>query len=412
MTRYSWRALHATTQRLLLSRLVRSVAQGALVVDLALYLHALGWSGHGIGFVLTGGGLAAAGLSMAIGWLSDRGRRRPYLLASEALNLACGLIAFGTHSTPWLAVAIVLGGFGRGANGAAGPFAPAEQAWLAEAVAPERRGWVYSLNTALGFAGMGIGAALATLAGLGPHAGEPQAYRPLFLIVIVGSVLNFAIIWSAAESRKAAVARRERTTEPEPAQRKREWKMLLKLVQLNTLNGLSIGMTGPLITYWLALRFGVGPKEIAPMVALALGLTAVTSFWTGRLTEVLGLVRSVIWTRGIGVVLLAALPLAPGFWSAATIYLLRLAFSGASLGARQAQVISLVGDSRRGQATSLNAASFQVPQSVGPSIAAPLIAAGWFLTPIFAGAILQAAYVAGYGVVFGRWERKQARAAE
>ena len=129
---------------------------------------------------------------------------------------------------------------------------------------------------------------------------------------------------------KAAVARRS-APEPEPAQRKREWKMLLKLVQLN-LNGLSIGMTGPLITYWLALRFGVGPKEIAPMVALALGLTAVTSFWTGRLTEVLGLVRSVIWTRGIGVVLLAALPLAPGFWSAATIYLLRLAFSGASLG--------------------------------------------------------------------------------
>ena len=42
MTRYSWRALRATTQRLLLSRLVRGVAQGALVVDLALYLHALG----------------------------------------------------------------------------------------------------------------------------------------------------------------------------------------------------------------------------------------------------------------------------------------------------------------------------------------------------------------------------------
>ena len=37
--------LHPTTKRLILARAFRSIGQGALVVDLTLYLHALGWNG-------------------------------------------------------------------------------------------------------------------------------------------------------------------------------------------------------------------------------------------------------------------------------------------------------------------------------------------------------------------------------
>lgn len=52
--------LQPTTRRLLLMRALRSIGQGALVVDFALYLHALGWSGTAIGLVLTAGGPRAA----------------------------------------------------------------------------------------------------------------------------------------------------------------------------------------------------------------------------------------------------------------------------------------------------------------------------------------------------------------
>ena len=86
-----WRDLHPTARRLLAARTARSVAQGALVVDLALYLHALGWSGLAIGLVLTGGGLSAAGLSIIIGVVSDRLRRKPFLICNELLTFACGL---------------------------------------------------------------------------------------------------------------------------------------------------------------------------------------------------------------------------------------------------------------------------------------------------------------------------------
>ena len=44
-----WRSMAPTARRLLAARFWRSLAQGALVVDLALYLNALGWSGAAIG---------------------------------------------------------------------------------------------------------------------------------------------------------------------------------------------------------------------------------------------------------------------------------------------------------------------------------------------------------------------------
>ena len=153
-----WRELHPTTLRLLASRAVRSVAQGALVADLALYLHALHWSGLQIGLTLTAGGLLAAVFSILIGIVSDRLRRRPFLLYNEGLTALCGLAPLVSANVAVLTAAIIVGGFGRGSNGSAGPFAPAEQAWLAEAVPASKRGWIYSLNTAMGFFGMALDA--------------------------------------------------------------------------------------------------------------------------------------------------------------------------------------------------------------------------------------------------------------
>lgn len=412
MARLRFHDLHATTRRLLAARFARSVAQGALIVDLALYLHALGWSGAAIGGVLSGAGFFAAFGSIAIGVVSDRLWRRPFLIGNELLTIACGLIAASTSQAWLLGTAIILAGFGRGQTGTAGPFSPAEQSWLAEAIRPERRGRVYSLNAGLGFVGMAIGALLAMLpAAWRDVLGNANAYRPLFGLVVIGGIINVGLLWRAKESRRAAAQRHNRARVREQRgtrTRRRENHMLIRLVEMNAANGLSIGLTGPLISYWFALKFGVGPEAIAPLMALAFALAGAAAMLAGRLTDALGLARSVVVTRGVGVVMLGVLPLSPFFLLAALIYVLRLATSGSSLGARQAQVISLVGDERRGLATSLNAASFQIPQAVGPAVAGTLIGAGWFAIPFYAGAVLQLGYVAAYGKVFGRWEREEA----
>lgn len=398
--------LHPTTRRLLAARTTRSVAQGALTADLALYLHALHWSGLQIGLALTAGGLIAAALSIIIGIVSDRLKRRPFLLYNEGLTILCGLAPLISANFAVLAVAIIVGGFGRGRNGSAGPFAPAEQAWLAEVIAPGKHGWIYSLNTAVGFFGMTLGALLGILPAFWEHSLGPRlAYSPIFLIVAIGGCINLWLLSGAHEMRAAPASRPVAEVARSSQTRRFENHILFRLFQLNTINGLSIGLTGPLIAYWFALKFHVGPGAIAPMMAVTFALTGMSSIYAGRLTERHGLVSAVLWARGIGVALLVLLPLSPWFWLAALIYMLRLMSSGASLGARQAQVVSLVRDERRGLAASVNAASFQVPQSIGPGIAGPMIAAGMFVTPFYVAAVLQAIYVIGYGRVFRRYER-------
>jgi MFS family permease len=186
--------------------------------------------------------------------------------------------------------------------------------------------------------------------------------------------------------------------------RRQENQILEKLVLVNVFNGVAIGLTGPLISYWFALRFHVGPAAIAPVMAATFILTGASSLLTGRLSERIGIVQSVIWARLVGLVLLVLLPLMPVYWLAALIYLLRSAFNRGSAGARQALAVGLVRDERRGLATSLNAISFQVPQSVGPSIAGYLLDTGQFTLPFYVAALLQGIYLVAYGRIFRNYE--------
>jgi predicted MFS family arabinose efflux permease len=131
--------------------------------------------------------------------------------------------------------------------------------------------------------------------------------------------------------------------------------------------------------------------------------TGFSSIVSGKVSEKIGIVQSVVWARFFGLILLIILPIIPVFWIASLIYLLRSAFNRGSVGARQALTVGLVRDERRGFATSLNAVSMQIPQSVGPSIAGYLFSAGQLQLPFFAGAFLQGIYL----IMYGRFFRNQ-----
>ena len=410
-------ALAPAGRRLLAARFWRSIAQGALVVDLALYLHALRWSGPAIGGVLTGAGIVGAACGLAVGLTSDRLGRKPFLLAYEALCTACGLVALSTTRTIPLAAAIVLAGFGRGANGSAGPFAPAEQAWLAEATEPGTRGLVFSLNSALGFTGMAIGAMVGILPSFLEHSlGAAGSYRPLFLVVILGNAVNLLLLWHAQEgaksSTRAAAAAGPVPRDPPERTPQQENRFLRRLAALNGLNGLAAGLTGPLMAYWFALRFHAGPASIAPVMAAAFLTTAAAALLSGNLTRRSGLVNVVVWGRSGGLVLLLIMPLMPVYALAALLHVLRSALNRGTVGARQALVVSAVRNERRGLASSINALSGQIPQSIGPTLAGSLIGAGWFIAPFYMAAALQGLYLFFYRRAFRSLEadlRGQAR---
>ncbi len=380
------------------ARAARSLGQGALVAAFTLYLNALGWTAPAIGATLSLALLTGGALTLIVGPVSDRRGRRAFLLIYEACQAGAALLAMATAWPPALVLAAIVGGFGRGANGSAGPFGPLEQAWLAHALPVRRRGAVFSVNAAIGFCGMGCGALLAGgVRFLIRPLGTTLAYRPLFLISLAGSIAAFLLLVGLRDPPHDS-----RTSGDQPGrhERHRENRMLVRLVVANTLNGLGIGMIAPLIAYWFALRFLHGPGTIGPALGASFLCGALGSILAARLVRRHGLIRPVIGMRGTGLVLLVAIPLMPAFAPAAALFALRTGLNQGTAGVRQALVVGLTRD-RRGLAASLQNVSIQIPRAIGPLVAGFLLHAGMLRTPFFLAAGLQAAYLFLYARFFG-----------
>lgn len=407
------------------TRFLRSIGQGALVVDFILYLEALRWNAVTIGALLTGAGLGGTALMLGSGTLSDCFGRRPFLLGYQVATVIGSLAVVLDPRSLTLVLAAVLLGFGRGANGAAGPFGPVEQAWLAQSVPPAERGQVFSLNGALGFWGMGIGAWLGALVPwIGHLLPGAAAYRPLFALSLVIAVINLLQVASlrgadlvrrASPAAAPALGAPEQRLPAEPVHeeeaqvRRRENVAMALLTAVNSVNALGIGLFGPLLPYWLSVRYGAGTAAISSTYAIALILTGVSSVMVGEMTTRIGIVRSVVWVRLVGVGLLAAMPLMPTYGWAAAIYVVRSIFNRGSAGARQAFGVSLVRDERKGLASSLNGLSMRLPSALGPAVAGWLMEGGSLDLPFYCAAALQLAYVVLFGTVLGRYERPPAR---
>lgn len=397
-------------RRLIIARALRSLGQGMMVVNFALYLRALGWHAAAIGILLTASGLAGAGLSLLVGWTSDRYGRKAFILTYEALTVSAGLVAMLTPNAILLSAASILASFGRGQGGGAGPFGPAEQAWLAKEVPAIERGNLFSLNAAVGFVGMGLGAFLAgSVTLLGHWFTGASAFRPLFLLVILASATNLIMLSPLKDTHE----RRGQILELPEAERHEEARVthqenrsMLKLSVTNALNGLAVGLTGPLIAYWFAVRYGASPAAIGSLMAISFVATGFSNLATGRVSARFGVVRSIVCIRVLGVVMLVLMPLMGTFFWASAFYFIRSLFNRGSVGARQAVSVSLTRDSRRGLASSLNNASMRFPASIGPTIAGYLMDEGNLSLPFFIGAGLQLGYALLYGRLFGHLDHE------
>ncbi|MEW6558608.1 MAG: MFS transporter [Pseudomonadota bacterium] len=417
----AWAQISPAARSVILARLARSIGQGALVAAFTLYLHALQWSAPQIGAVLSGSLFIGAALTLWIGPLSDRVGRRQFLLGYELILVVCSAVALFT-SSPWLLVpAALLGSFGRGANGAAGPFGPLEQAWLAHGTPPALRSQIFSLNSTLGMLGMALGAVL----GAAPHwlsgfMSQDWAYRSLFILPLLGSSIGFLLLLRAEDaptvSRIEPLPQSAPNTEerlddlPRLERRRQENRLLWRLGLVNALNGLGIGMVAPLMAYWYLLRFGHGPASIGPAMAASFVFAAFGAQIASRLAQRFGAVRAVVGMRTAGLIMLMLTPLSPVFWVAAGFYALRATANQGTMGVRQALTVSLTGADRRGLAATINNVSIQIPRAIGPLIAAVLLHMGWLIAPFFVAATFQALYLVLYQRLFRDIEPSKASA--
>lgn len=369
---------------------LRSLAQGYLAIIVPLYLARLGFDGVHLGIVFSASALASALLAAGVGLLSDRFGRKTFLILISLMMAGGGLVFALSHNFIVLVIAGALGTIGRGggagSGGGWGPYYPAEQALIAEHTSDRLRTTIFG---ALSFVGV-LAGALGSLVAAAPLVPNSRLadYRVLFFLTIAIGVAMALVVIPVRERGGARPAPGNVSPSPRPpqapipaqsAQRKMlgisafSWNYLWRFMVTNLTNGLAVGMLGPILVYWFYRRYGVGSAEIGTLFFLINLAAALPYLLAGRLARRLGAVNTIVFTRGVSVVLLFLMAVMPTYALAGAIYLVRMCFNTLSIPVRQSYVMGVIPREERASAAGLSNLPSQAAAAIGPTFAGYLI---------------------------------------
>ncbi|MGC8488558.1 MAG: MFS transporter [Clostridia bacterium] len=366
----------ANLRWLYIGRGLRSFSTAFLTVIFPLYLAVSGYSAARIGFLLALSGGVTVLLVVAVGVLGDRLGRRIMLMGLALFGVVGGL-TMGLTSQFWLAVlASGLGGVGKGggagSGGSWGAIFPAEQPLVAASVTNDNRTRAFGTLSFVGVMAGAAGSLVAIIPRLLHNAGWTFAggYRLLFLASMALSFLMFLAAIPLREERSIPETRLEDGNSTTPISFR---GLLGRLGVTNALNGLGFGFLGPLLTYWFYRRFGVGAAELGILYTVINLASAFPYLWSANLAARLGVVRTVTVTRAMGLVVLLGMALAPSYWIAGGLYMLRMVFNSLGMPARQSFTMGVSDDRYRSRLSAFSQVPSGITSMISPAVGGALM---------------------------------------
>lgn len=350
---------------------LRALATGMMGVLLGLYLVRLDFSATAIGLVVTAGLAGAALAALWVTFFGDRWGRRRGLLTLAVLSGAGGAAALLFSDVAAMAVIAFLGmlnGMGRDRGAAL----VLEQAILPSTVDDAGRtraiAW-YHLLTDAGHALGGLMAALPALLRYLGVAGDLGSFQ-----VAVG--IYAVLCWAAIPFyRRLSAAEEVSSDGPRPSMAPRSRAVLWKISLLFAIDSLAGGFLGSaLLSYFFYQRFGVGEAVIGGLFFVARVANALSHLGAAWLATRIGLVNTMVFTHIPSSLLLAVVPFAPDFWTAAVLFLLREGLVEMDVPTRQSYVMAVVQPAERTFAT---------------GVTHLVRLGGWAVAPVFAGWLMQ-----------------------
>ncbi len=352
----------ADGQRLLASRALRGLADGAVSVLLPGYLTAMGFTSTQIGAIVFATLSGSAALTLWVGFASHRLGRRRVLLAASALMVATGL-GFGWFTRFWpLFVVAVIGTLNPSA-GDVSLFLPLEQAALAETVAARDLTAMFALyNVAGAFAGAigallsGVPVAIAAFYGLS----QPAAMRSGFFAYSAVGVL------AALVYRSMSVAIETEAAGPRAAPLAKSRGVVIRLSALFSLDSFGGGFViQSLLALWMFRRFHFSIAAAGSFFFVAGLLGSLSQFVSVWLADRIGRINTMVYTHLPASALLILAALMPNARLAIFCLLLRSALSSMDVPARQSYVMAVVPPEERAAAAGLT----NVPRSLASAFA-------------------------------------------
>ena len=383
---------------LLYSRAFRSVAIIYMSLAFSLYLAALHIQIIEIGVVAAIAMLFMVFLTISLGLIGDRYGYRIELLCSEFVALI-GALIIGVSSAPlYIMAGMVIAGIGGGAGGMRGAFSPGTNAFIANNYKDQKdRIRRYSHITLVGsIASIGGSILFASVSPLSGLIGQLGAYRRLFLasaVMLVASLISISMLTEEKRPKKTTKVMKNSSI-----------KYSARVIVVNVLGGIGIGLVIPLLPLWLVLSYGATSFDIGIIFTALYLAVALGSYFSSKIASRMDMLNVATYTRLLSGALLFAMAFAPTLIIAAVLYLIRGILAGFGSPSRTAVNVKGVDIEDYGTATSIQGVASRAGQlSSGLSgylmdFALPL--------PIFVGGIFQLVSGISYKLLFSRRKKQ------
>lgn len=378
----------ADARVLLLARGTRALGDGFVSILLPVHLGQLGMSNVQIGAVATATLAGSAALTLLVGFVANRIRRRTLLVRAALLMMATG-IGFALLRDFWPLMLVAFVGTLNPSSGDVSVFLPTELALLPQTTSDQQRtalfarfGMTGSLVGAVGALCAGIPAFVSTRAGLP----LPLAINAMFLLYAALGLIVFALYQRLSPA-----------IEPHPSERAaplgKSKRTVFGLAALFSIDSFGSGLVvQSLLALWLFQRFG-----------LSVGTTATIFFWTGilaafsmllavRIARRIGLLNTAVFTHLPANLFLILTPFMPSVELAVLLLLLRSALSQMDVPVRNSYVMAVVSPPERPAAASVTSVPKSIASALGPLISGWMFGLSVFGWPLVVAGTLKGAY--------------------
>jgi MFS family permease len=383
------RSTSADGKRLLATRALRGLADGAVSVLLPSYLTAIGFSSMRVGAIVFGTLLGSAALTLLVGLAAHRLGRRRVMLVACALMFATG-VGFASVTAFWPLFVIAVIGTLNPSAGDVSLFLPVEQAALAETVAASDLTAIFSRYNVAGALTGAVGALVsglpATIAAR-MHWNVVAADRSGFIAYSAITLIAATIYWSLTPAIEA---------EPIPlgtAPLAQSRAIVMRLAALFSLDSFGGGLAiQSLLALWLFRRFHLSVQAAGAFFFVTGLLGAFSQLASSWFVARIGRIRTMAYTHIPANIFLMLAGMMPNVRLALTFLVLRASMSSMDVPARQSYVMAVVPPEERAAAAGVTNVPRSLASAFAPLPAGALLDYSLFGWPLILGGACKLIY--------------------
>jgi MFS family permease len=366
----------------LLGTIFIQVGMGIFMVIYNFYVRELGYTEQVNGQIISMNSLATALILIPAGILSDRLGRKKVMIFG-ALLTGCFLIFRSITEAQSL---LILFAFLTGLTMAFVMVSGIP--WLAENSTEGQRVHLFSIQfalmTAANVIGNILGGTLTDLFSL--RFSEVESIRYTLLIGAVIFLIGLIPMFRFKEASKSKSAKNLNKKESKQFSSKNKYTMIILFAIPALLIGFGAGLVIPYLNLYFADRFGASTTLIGLIISLGQAATAIAIIIGPWVVRKVGEVRAVVILQLLSLPFLLLTAYTEHLWLAAVGFLFRQALMNAGNPIQTSLMMSMVDDSVKGLANSVNQMVFNL---------------GWALMgPVSTGIVLQYGTYWGYATVF------------